>query len=330
MSHVKSRPAPPSVFLARKAMATRFEMLLHGADPVSLRAAAEEAFSEIERLDRELSFYHPGSQVSRINARAEHEPVPVEPVVFQLLLAAVRIHRETAGAFDITIGPLMHAWGLTGAGGRIPTRAALAAARQRTGLQHIQLDPDNFTVRFTRPGLQIDLGAIGKGFALERAAQILRELGITSALLHGGTSTVCAIGHPPDAPAWNIGIDTPPARSHKSAPPKTPILAVIPLRDTSLSVSAVWGKSFAARGQTFGHVIDPRSAAPTPRAQPAPIVHPSATTSDALSTALLTLGPPGLKLLLNHHPEIQALVAREPRSGQTPRVTTHGIVPRAA
>lgn len=146
-----SNPAP--VALARNAMATRFEMLLHGPNRVALRAAAEEALAEIERLDRELSFYNPASQISRVNARSAHEPVTVEPAVFHLLAHAERLHRETAGAFDITVAPLLRVWGLTGAGGRVPTPVELAAARRCAGMKHVELDADNFTVRFQRPGV---------------------------------------------------------------------------------------------------------------------------------------------------------------------------------
>ena len=347
--HLKSPANSPVVALARHAMATRFEMVLHGPRPVALRAAAEEAFTEIERLGTELSFYHPGSQISRLNTRAFHEPVTVEPAVFHLLARAAQLHRATAGAFDITIAPLLRAWGLTGAGGHVPTATVLTAARQCVGMKHVHLDPENFTVRFLRPGVQLDLGAIGKGFALERAAEILRELGVTSALLHGGTSTVCALGHPPDADAWNIAIEHPKnatsepqtarsadfpigsslASAHAElefgAPSRAPVLAIVPLRDNSLSVSAVWGKSFVANGRTYGHILDPRTGQPTRRAQLAAVVTPSATESDALSTALLTLGPPGLKNLTQFRPTLRALVATEPRPGKPTRVATHGL-----
>ncbi|GDY22074.1 hypothetical protein LBMAG56_34210 [Verrucomicrobiota bacterium] len=198
-------------------------------------------------------------------------------------------------------------------------------------MKHVELDADNFTVRFQRPGVQLDLGAIGKGFALERATQILRELGVTSALLHGGTSTVCALGHPPDAPAWNVAIENPAnatatvPRDNVSLPPSAPVLAIVALCDTTLSVSAVWGKFFTANGRTYGHVLDPRTGRPTRRAQLAAVVLPSATDSDAFSTALLTLGVPGLRQLIALRPEIKALVACEGRAGKPARIVTHNL-----
>ena len=155
-------PTAPATTLACHTMTTRFELVLHGANPVALRSAGEEAIAEIERLGRALSFYDPSSQISRVNARAFHEPVVVEPVVFELLQHAIRLGAKTHGAFDITIGPLMRAWGLTGGGGRVPSARELAEARRSVGVGHIVSDPENFTIRFKRPGVQIDLGEIGR------------------------------------------------------------------------------------------------------------------------------------------------------------------------
>jgi len=150
----------------------------------------------------------------------------------------------------------------------------------------------------------LDLGAIGKGYAIEHAAECLREAGITSALLHGGTSSIYAIGRPTDAEAWKIAIE------NSSAPDEPPI-ATITLKDESLSVSAVWGRSFVAEGKQYGHVIDPRTGQPTAAALLSAIILPSATLADALSTALLTLGPPGLKVIADAHPEARGLVLFE-------------------
>ncbi|MBI3878306.1 MAG: FAD:protein FMN transferase [Verrucomicrobia bacterium] len=186
-----------SVAVARHAMATRFEIVLHGDDATRLRAAGEEALNEIERLEAQLSFFKPTSEISRLNTHAASAPVRVEPVLFRLLQHALRLSRETGGAFDITVAPLMRAWGFIKSSGQLPDPQALEEARKCTGWRLVELDEREFTVRFARPGVKLDLGAIGKGYALERAADILRDDGITSALLHGGTSTVYALGSPP-------------------------------------------------------------------------------------------------------------------------------------
>jgi thiamine biosynthesis lipoprotein len=196
-----------TVTLARHAMATRFELVLHGANEVALQAAGEEALEEISRLEAQLSLYRSTSEMARVNARAAREPVRVEPAFFRLLQQAQRLHQESGGAFDVTIGPLMRCWGFVRDTGRFPTSEELAEARANVGMHLVELDPKEFTVRFARPGVMLDLGAIGKGYAIERAVEILREDGVTSALLHGGTSTVHALGQPPNGDVWKVAIE---------------------------------------------------------------------------------------------------------------------------
>ena len=135
----------------------------------------------------------------------------------------------------------------------------------------------------------LDLGAIGKGYAIERAAEVLREAGVASALLHGGTSTVYALGHPPEAEYWKVAVEQPPASF--GAPPS--LLPPVRLKDEAMSASAIWGRSFQVEGKTFGHIIDPRTGHPAGGAVLAAVVLPSATETDALSTALLILGADG-------------------------------------
>jgi len=285
-------------------MATRFEIVLHGENPTALRAAGEEAIEEIHRLEAKLSLYRPSSEIAHVNARAAREPVRVSPGVFELLERAQRLTSETSGAFDITVAPLVRCWGFMGGTGKIPATSEFADARAKVGMHLVQLDRQDFTVRFAVAGVMLDLGAIGKGYAIDCASEILREAGVTSALLHSGTSTVSAIGTPPGADGWKIAIDrppNPPARAIPASAPDMPEdsggrskpLTTIRLKDESLSVSAVWGKFFEAGDQTLGHVLDPRTGKPVTGAVLAAIILPSATETDALSTALLTLGPEG-------------------------------------
>ncbi|MEN9573859.1 MAG: hypothetical protein RL514_1714 [Verrucomicrobiota bacterium] len=297
-----------TVILARHAMATRFELVLHGGNEAALRAAGEEALEEIARLEDELSYFRATSQIYRLNQEAARQPVRVSPWLFRLLQRARQLTEKTGGTFDITVAPLMRCWGFYTREGRVPEPAALAEARACVGMHLVELNAADSTVHFTRPGVQLDLGSIGKGYAVERAGELLREAGVTSALLHGGTSTVLAIGAPPDADGWKIGIEQP-ASVGGTTPNSAAALATVSLRDQSLSVSAVWGKSFTAADRTYGHVIDPRTGLPTTGALLAAIVLASATESDALSTMLLTLGVKGLEQSLRLREGMRALVA---------------------
>lgn len=291
--------------LARHAMATRFEILVHGENAGALRAAGEAALDEVGRLENQLSLYRPGSEIAQLNARAAHEAVRVTPEVFALLQHAVQLAAETDGAFDITVAPLVRCWGFMNANGRMPSPAEITAARGQVGFQNLQLDVAARTVRFAREGMMLDLGALGKGYAVARAAEILREAGAASALIHGGTSTIYALGKPPATPHWPLALDHPPAAS---TIPNFPNLPSIKLRNEAMSVSAVWGRSFAAAGRTFGHVIDPRTGQPTESALLTAVMLPSATETDALSTALLTLGVAGQDRLAALRPGMRSLV----------------------
>jgi FAD:protein FMN transferase len=297
----------PPVTVACHAMATRFEIVLHGDNPASLRAAGEEALRLVEELEAQLSLFRAGSEIARLNARAARESVRVTPDLFALLRQAQKLHEESGGAFDITIAPLVRCWGFMGGGGRLPRPEEVAEARAKVGMRLVQLNPADFTVQFAHEGVMLDLGAIGKGYAVERAAEVLRETGVTSALLHGGTSTVQAIGQPPGEECWQIAIETP------SPSPDTPptLLATLPLKDEAMSVSGIRENSFQAGGRTFGHVIDPRTGEPALGTVLAAVVLPSATETDALSTALLTLGSTGHERIASLRPCMRTLVVSE-------------------
>lgn len=292
-----------TVLLARHAMATRFEIVLHGRSQSRLRGAGEEALAEVERIEAQLSLYQPTSEMARVNACAARQPVRVTPPVFRLLEQARQLHRDSGGAFDITIAPLVRCWGFMDGSGSWPDPREVDRVRRQVGMQHVILDEENLTVRFDGEGVMLDLGAIGKGYAIDRAAETLREAGVTSALLHGGTSTVHGIGKPPGDDAWKVAIESP---SGDGATPQW--LATVPLQDEALSVSAVWGKCFEHEGKTFGHVLDPRSGQPVSNAVLAAVVLPSATETDALSTALLVVGPEGHEKIAQLRPLIRTLV----------------------
>ncbi len=290
--------------LAKQAMATRFELVLGGSS-AGLRAAGEEALEEIARVEGMLSLYRETSEVALVNRRAGAEAVRVSGELFALLERAAALSEETAGAFDITIAPLVRAWGFMGPGGARPSAEALAEARANVGWRGMELNGAARTVRFARPGMMLDFGAFGKGYAVDRAVELLREAGVESALLHGGTSTVYGLGAQEDGGSWKVAVEGAPSEKDGES---VPVLAVVELRDEALSVSAVWGKSFASQGRTFGHILDARTGEPSHRAELAAVVVASAAESDALSTGLLVEGPGGLEGLLARRTAAKGLV----------------------
>ena len=228
-------------------MGTRFELALFGEDEVRVRAAGEEALHEIEYWHARLSRFAKDSLVSHLNRTAARFPVRVHPTTFSLFAAAHEVMRASDNAFDITLGH---------------------------GHQSILLDADEATIAFASPEVTIDLGGIGKGFALERAAAILRDYGVSSGLLHGGTSSVVAIGSPPDADSFRVALS-----SFSGGD-------MVELRDSTLSVSAPHGD----RTNNVAHIIDPRTKQAVQLGMAAAVVGPNATLADAWSTALVVLG----------------------------------------
>ena len=290
-----------TVQVATLAMATRFELILHGPNPTALRAAGEEALAEIQRLDATLSAYRPESEISALNRSAGTAPVRVSPEVFRLIQHAILLSQATQGAFDVTVGPLLQAWGFVQGTGHFPDPTQLASARACVGAHLLECDADSFSIRLAHPQTRIDLGSIGKGYALDRAEITLREAGVCHALLHGGTSTAIAFGNPADAEAWKVAI------AHPNPQIATPA-AVVHLQEESLSVSAITGKGFTRDGTFYGHVIDPRTGYPASGATLAAVVLPSATESDALSTALLVRASEMVDCLRQAQAPIRCLV----------------------
>lgn len=318
-----------SVRVARLAMGTRFEILLCGEDEPTLRAAGEEALDEIERLERQLSLFRSDSEISRINRQAAQGPVRVEPRLFELLEACRKLWKLSEGAFDVTVGPLMHCWGFRGERPEAPSPDEVAAVRERVGMQHVVLDPEQRTVFFEREGVALDLGAIAKGWALDEAALLIREGGVENALLHGGTSTACAIGHAPQegSDGWTIAISPPPPEVLPDGQswPEEYVRSLL-LHDESLSVSGIGGR-FLRRGDRIdAHVLDPRIGRPVQEAFLAAVVLPSATESDAFSTALLVGGTALQERLGKTVPNFRSLLLARSTKGNNPlHLATHGL-----
>ncbi len=298
------------VVMAHRAMGTRFELVLYGEREAYLQGVAEEVFAEISRLDAQLSYYNDTSDINDINSNAATQIVQVDPPLFHLLDSAKEWSEKTGGTFDITIAPLLHCWGFVGGMGRLPTGTEIEEARKFVGMHHVCLHRNHYGVEFDSEGVRIDLGSIGKGYAIDRAVELLRDYEITSALLHGGTSSVYALGAPPDAEAWKVALQQPFATTEGEH------LAYLMLKDQSLSVSAPRNKGFEVDGRRYGHVIDARTGYPAPDNLLAAVVCNSAMEGDVCSTALLTRGAEWLQSFTAHLPEGEALFAYTNRDGQ--------------
>ncbi|HEY1380548.1 MAG TPA: FAD:protein FMN transferase [Gemmataceae bacterium] len=296
-------PSPEITLLrfARSAMATVFEVLVPWGTPAAETAAAD-ALDHIDRLEAQLTVYRDTSEVSRLNRLAGRAPVPVEPGLFDLLALAARITAETGGAFDVTAGPLIKAWGFFHRQGRVPDDAELADAMARVGTRHVALDPERRSVRYLRDGVEINLGSIGKGYALDRVGELLRRKhGVTAGLLNGGNSSVLAIGTPPNDPrGWTVGLRDPAKPEER--------LAIVRLRDRAMATSAATYQHFAYNDRKLGHLLDPRTGRPAAGVAMATAFAPTAAGADALATAFYVLGPEATRRYCAAHPEVAAVV----------------------
>ena len=274
---------PPLIRLARLAMAARFELVIADIGDASfLQAAGEEALNEISNCERLLSVHRPDGELFRINAHAAKGPMRADPRVLQFIIQAQSLAELTHGTCDIAIGPLLDAWRIQRTDTDLlsaPTEDDIASALRLVNVrQQVVVDLNAGTVVFIQPGVSLDPGALGKGWAIKRAITLLREHGITRALLHGGTSSVAAIGAPLEHSAWHIGIANPQSGS---------VIATALLSNNSLSVSALHGRQLITGGQLHGHIIDPRTGHPVSHTALSAVVHADGVIAEAWSTAML-------------------------------------------
>jgi thiamine biosynthesis lipoprotein len=243
--------------------------------------------------------------VCRLNRLAPYQAVPVEAGLFDLLAKAQALTAQTEGAFDVAAGALIKAWGFFRGPRRVPSPSELEHVRERVGMRHVMLTPESRSVRFLRPGVEINLGAIGKGYALDRTAALLDEKGnVPAALLHGGYSSVYAKGSPPgDERGWQVGIRHPWDTERR--------LACVWLRDRALGNSAATFQYLEYNGRKLGHVLDPRRGWPAEGMASASVLAPTAAEADALSTAFFVGGVDLARRYCAAHPGIGAILQPE-------------------
>lgn len=284
-------------------MGCEFEVFAYGEDAMNLRPAVEAAIEEILRVESLLSHYLPDSEICYLNAHASAQPVRVHPEVFELIARAIEISRDTQGAFDITLMPLIRCWGFFTGVGKIPDESALSDVLQCIGAHHIIIDHVSLTIGFAREGVQVHLGAVGKGYAVDKAIEVLRGAGVNAALVHGGHSSVRAYGELPNTGGWQLNLPHPliPERS----------LGHLLLRDKAISTSSLTEQFFERNGKRYGHILDPRTGKPAENnVLSVTVIADEATVSDALSTAFFVLGTEGAQAYIRRHHGVQALILR--------------------
>jgi len=279
---------------SHEAMATTYEVIVVHEDEQYARQAAAAAFDEVDRLEGELSRFIENSDISGINSLPANQPLQLGLDSFACLQISARINAETNGAFDITIGSLFECWRKEDGTLREPSAEELDLARRHTGTNLLQLDEASHTVELLASPLHVDLGGVGKGYAVDRMAELLREWSIDIALISGGYSSVLALDAPPGTEGWPLTLSNP--DDHKQ------ILARPRLQNRALSGSGV---------QKGRHIIDPRTARPVEGKRAAWSSAPDAATADALSTAFMIMTQDEIERYCSLHPSALAMIILE-------------------
>jgi FAD:protein FMN transferase len=305
---------------SRPGMGSYFEIRVPSQVPGAAELASR-ALDLVDEVEAQLTVYRDDSEIAAINAEAHFRPMPVEPRLFSIIEQAVNLWQETGGAYDLTAGALSMAWGFTRGPRRVPDAVTLADARARTGSQHLRLDPDRRTIAFDRRGIVLNFGSIGKGYAIDRAAELIRGHWFpTAALIHGGRSSLYALGSPPDqfGGRWSVALRNP-------LEPETSI-GTLRLRNRGMGTSGAAFQRFEEGGRVYGHLIDPRTGEP-PENGPlsVTVLAPTAAEADALSTAFYLLGPEATEKYVAKHPGIGVVMLLSGDDPTRPLVLTWGV-----
>ncbi len=293
------------VLFAGHAMGTYTHITFVTADSSKVAPLAARAQARFTYLDSMMTNWTATSEVARLNRDAAAGPTPVEPEVATVLAKAMDVTRETAGAMDLTVEPIVRAWGFLGGKPHVPDSTTIAAAFAHVGARHVHLDRVRSTLALD-PGTRIDLGGIAKGYAVERVAALLRDAGVHDGLVDL-SGNMMAMGAPPGESGWRIGIRDPRDRE--------PWFARVTLRDRAISTSGQYEQFVAANGRTYGHIIDPRTGQPAQGVLSVTVIAASPFETDAWDTGLFVLGPEEAMKVARAHPEIAVILVVPSISG---------------
>ena len=307
----------PTLLLRTVAMACDFDVMLNPDGPPSQVEAASEALELVHELERLMSVYRDDAHLATINRTAADSPVEVEAELYSLLRRSEQICADTLGAFDPAAGALVSLWRRCRHENRIPTTDEIEAARAVTGLRHVGFDDANRTVRFDASRVEFNLGAIGKGHAVDRAGEQLLQRGVSNWLVHGGRSSVRAQGTHAGLDGWPVGLRNP-------LLPDKPFGTLL-LKDAALSTSGTAVQWFRHEGKRYGHILDPRTGWPVETMLSVSVIAPDAALADALSTAFFVLGVENAIACCDNFPLVGAIFFPPPKQGQLLEPILHNI-----
>jgi thiamine biosynthesis lipoprotein ApbE len=291
----------------RLVMGTYAEVSVYAEDKTLASQAIEEAFEELDRLDGLMSNYKSSSELSRINQEAPKAPTGCNEELLGVIERSLGYSILTQGAFDITVEPLVSRWGFYEGKVKVLEEKELEAVLPAVSYKNILIQGQptpgrSRTIFFKNSQTRIDLGGIGKGYAADKAVEVLRKKGISSACVNLG-GNIYALGSPPGKEAWRIGVLHPRQKGL--------LMGYLELRDKGVATSGDYERFFTIEGKRYSHIIDPRTGKPAQGAVSVTIVAPNATEADALSTGVFILGVKDGKELLSSLKDVDGLIAYE-------------------
>jgi FAD:protein FMN transferase len=287
-------------------MGTRFKVVLYAADAETAKLASKAAFARIAELDGIMSDYRPSSELMQLCAKAGGDSVRVSEDLFVVLEKALAVSRNSDGAFDVTVGPVVRLWRIARRTQQLPDKDALARALALVGYQNIKLDAKNRTVQLLKPGMQIDLGGIAKGYAADCALAVLKQHGIARALVAAG-GDIAVGAPPPDAEGWKIGI-----QPVEGGEPRRYLL----LKDAAVSTSGDFEQYVVIDGKRYSHIVDPKTGLGLVGRMSVTVVARNGLTSDPTTKTVCVLGPErGLKLI-DEQEGVAAMMVRQTDKGE--------------
>lgn len=299
--------AGSTIRMATRAMACEFGIALNPDQRHNVMNASD-ALEYVHQYEQQLTVYRDDSEMTLLNQSANEKPSPAEPNLFHLLKRSAKLAEQTEGAFDPTSGPLIALWQTARQENRLPAQEEIDNVLTSVGMHHVHFEDESLTISYDHPETELNLGGIGKGYALDEIAQHLPAYRIHDYLLHGGQSTMLARGDHNEQKGWPVGIRNPLFTQQ--------LLGTLLLKDQALSSSGSNVQFYRHQGKRYGHILDPRNGWPVDHLLSAYVLAPTAEMADALSTAFFVLGVEKSSDFCHNWPEISAILIPPPRSGR--------------
>jgi Membrane-associated lipoprotein involved in thiamine biosynthesis len=297
-----------TIRLETRAMACQWSVIMNPGPPRQVMVASD-ALDLVHAAEDLLTVYRDDSQTARVNQHAAAGPIAVPAELFRFLEVCRSLWEKTGGAFDPAMGGLIQIWRQARREGKIPSQEEIDRELASTGMQHVQLNPEQETVFFDVKGVRLDFAAIGKGYAIDLVRDHLLSEGVSEFLVHGGHSSIFGQGDHAGHRGWPVGIKNPlfPEKRY----------ATLLLRDQGMSTSGSNVQYFRYGGRRYGHLLDPRNGWPAEGLLSVTVVAPTATLAEALSTAFYVMGLDKARQYCDDHPDVGAILVPPPLHGRT-------------